>query len=42
MKKAGYEVEMVIMDIEFDKIKTILPQLNIYIITAQEHVTEME
>ena len=34
--KAGYEVEMVIMDMEFNKMKTILPQLNINTSAAWE------
>ena len=34
-KKAGYEVETVLMDMEFDKIKGILPQFNINTSTAQ-------
>ena len=32
--KAGYEIKAVIMDMEFEKIKTILPELNISINAA--------
>ena len=41
-RRAGYHVETILMDMEFDKIKTILPQLNINTTAAREHVTEVE
>ena len=40
--KACYEGETVIMDMEFDKIKTILQHLSSNTTAAQEHVTEVE
>ena len=41
-RRAGYYVETIVMDMEFDKIETILPQLNINTTAAREHVTEVE
>ena len=40
--KAGYQVETVLMDMEFNKIKAILPQFNINTSAAWEHVAEKE
>ena len=39
-RRAGYNVETVLIEMEFDKIKTILVQLNINTTAAQEHVAD--
>ena len=40
--KAGYEVETVFMNMEFDKIKGILLQFDINTNAAQEHMAEVD
>ena len=40
--RAGYEVETLFMDMEFDKLKAILTNWNINTSAAREHVAELE
>ena len=38
----GFYVQTILMDMEFDKVKDIIPMVNINISAANEHVTDVE
>ena len=40
--QGGFHVQTILMDMEFDKIKDLIPMINVNISAANEHVAEVE